>query len=80
MSTVVFLGLILFSLYLAIRSKKGHGAQSVHDFFVASRQFGAYLVFFLAAGEIYSIGTMVGFPGGIYAKGPTYGVWFLGYI
>jgi SSS family solute:Na+ symporter len=80
MSTVVFLGFILFSLYLAIRSKQGHGAQSVHDFFVASRQFGAYLVFFLAAGEIYSIGTMVGFPGGIYAKGPTYGVWFLGYI
>lgn len=37
-------------------------------------------MFFLAAGEIYSIGTMVGFPGGIYAKGPTYGVWFLGYI
>ncbi|AKJ68089.1 sodium:solute symporter [Pandoraea thiooxydans] len=80
MSTVVFLGLIIFSIYLAVRSKKGHGAQSVHDFFVASRQFGAYLVFFLAAGEIYSIGTMVGFPGGIYAKGPTYGIWFLGYI
>jgi len=80
MSTVVFLGFILFSLFLAMRSKKGHGGQSVHDFFVASRQFGAYLVFFLAAGEIYSIGTMVGFPGGIYAKGPTYGVWFLGYI
>jgi solute:Na+ symporter, SSS family len=80
MSTAVFLGFILFSLYLAIRSKKGHSAQTVHDFFVASRQFGAFLVFFLAAGEIYSIGTMVGFPGGIYAKGPTYGVWFLGYI
>ncbi|NSX16435.1 sodium:solute symporter family protein [Cupriavidus taiwanensis] len=80
MTTAVFLGFIVFSLYLAIRSKKGHGAQSMHDFFVASRQFGAFLVFFLAAGEIYSIGTMVGFPGGIYAKGPTYGVWFLGYI
>lgn len=80
MSTIVFVGLIAFSLYLAIRAGKGRGAQSVHDFFVASRQFGAYLVFFLAAGEIYSIGTMVGFPGGIYAKGPTYGVWFLGYI
>ena len=52
----------------------------MHDFFVASRQFGTALVFFLTAGEIYSIGTMVGFPGGIYAKGPTYGVWFLGYI
>ncbi|MFD1559589.1 sodium:solute symporter [Paraburkholderia silviterrae] len=80
MSTAVFLGFIVFSLYLAIRSKKGRGAQSVHDFFVASRQFGAFLVFFLAAGEIYSIGTMVGFPGGIYAKGPSYGIWFLGYI
>jgi SSS family solute:Na+ symporter len=80
MATAVFLGFIVFSLYLAIRSKSGRGPQSVHDFFVASRQFGAYLVFFLAAGEIYSIGTMVGFPGGIYAKGPTYGVWFLGYI
>jgi SSS family solute:Na+ symporter len=80
MSTLVFLGFIAFSLYLAIRSGKGRGGQSVHDFFVASRQFGAALVFFLAAGEIYSIGTMVGFPGGIYAKGPTYGIWFLGYI
>lgn len=80
MTTAVFLGFIVFSLYLAIRSKQGRGAQSMHDFFVASRQFGAFLVFFLAAGEIYSIGTMVGFPGGIYAKGPTYGVWFLGYI
>lgn len=80
MTTAVFLGFIVFSLYLAVRSGKGHGGQSMHDFFVASRQFGAYLVFFLTAGEIYSIGTMVGFPGGIYAKGPTYGVWFLGYI
>ncbi|WGS51642.1 sodium:solute symporter family protein [Paraburkholderia sp. D15] len=80
MATAVFLGFILFSLYLAIRSNRGRGPQSMHDFFVASRQFGAPLVFFLAAGEIYSIGTMVGFPGGIYAKGPTYGVWFLGYI
>lgn len=80
MTSAVFLGFLALSLYLAIRSKKGHGAQSMHDFFVASRQFGAFLVFFLAAGEIYSIGTMVGFPGGIYAKGPTYGVWFLGYI
>ncbi|BAN26159.1 sodium:solute symporter family protein [Caballeronia insecticola] len=80
MASTVFLGFIALSLWLAIRAGKGRGSQSVHDFFVASRQFGAWLVFFLAAGEIYSIGTMVGFPGGIYAKGPTYGVWFLGYI
>ena len=80
MASTVFLGFIALSLWLALRAGKGRGSQSVHDFFVASRQFGAWLVFFLAAGEIYSIGTMVGFPGGIYAKGPTYGVWFLGYI
>ena len=82
MASIVFIGFILFSLYLAVRSRKGGSGdvQSVHDFFVASRQFGAWLVFFLAAGEVYSIGTMVGFPGGIYAKGPTYGIWFLGYI
>ncbi|MFX1765796.1 sodium:solute symporter family protein [Paraburkholderia sp. A1RI-2L] len=80
MATAVFLGFIIFSLYLAIRSKKGASKKDVHDFFVASGQFGACLVFFLTAGEIYSIGTMVGFPGGIYAKGPTYGIWFLGYI
>ncbi|BDD91257.1 sodium:solute symporter [Pandoraea cepalis] len=80
MATLIFAGFILLSVYLALRARGGRGPQSVHDFFVASRQFGAWLVFFLAAGEIYSIGTMVGFPGGIYAKGPTYGVWFLGYI
>ena len=80
MSTAVFLGFIVLSLYLALRSRKGTGPQSSHDFFVASRQFGAFLVFFLAAGEIYSVATMVGFAGGIYAKGPTYGIWFLGYI
>ncbi|MCG5075457.1 sodium:solute symporter family protein [Paraburkholderia tagetis] len=80
MSTLVFSLLIALSLYLAIRSRRGHSKQSVHDFFVASGQFGTAFVFFLTAGEIYSIGTMVGFPGGIYAKGPTYGVWFLGYI
>ena len=40
MSTFVFSLFIAFSLYLAIRSRRGHGKQSVHDFFVASRQFG----------------------------------------
>jgi solute:Na+ symporter, SSS family len=80
MSTVVFAGFILFSFVLALRSRRGANAQSVHDFFIASRQFGSFLVFFLSAGEIYSVATMVGFAGGIYAKGPTYGIWFLGYI
>jgi SSS family solute:Na+ symporter len=80
MASTVFIGFIALSLFLALRARSKHKSQSMHDFFVASRQFGTALVFFLTAGEIYSIGTMVGFPGGIYAKGPTYGVWFLGYI
>lgn len=80
MSTVIFIGFIVFSLYLAFSSRKGGDHQSVQDFFIASRQFGTFLVFFLAAGDIYSVGAMVGFPGGIYAKGPAYGIWYLGYI
>jgi hypothetical protein len=51
-----------------IRSRRGHGKQTKHDFFVASRQFSVALVFFLTAGEIYSIGMMVGFPGGPEAR------------
>jgi len=80
MATTVFLGIILFSVWLALRAGRTVRDKSSHDYFVASRQFGGLLVFFLTAGEIYSIGTMIGFPGGIYAKGPTYGIWFLGYI
>ncbi|MFC4275787.1 sodium:solute symporter family protein [Achromobacter aloeverae] len=82
MSTAIFIGFLAFSLLLSLLSKgrHGHGRQSAKDFFVGSRQFSAALVFFLSAGEIYSITTMAGLPGGIYAKGPLYGVWFLGYV
>ncbi|WP_322050596.1 sodium:solute symporter family protein [Paraburkholderia bannensis] len=80
MALIVFGIFILMSIVLALRAKAGGTSKSVHDFFVASGQFGSRLLFVLAAGEIYSIGTMVGFPGGIYAKGATYGVWFIGYI
>ncbi|HQT86520.1 MAG: sodium:solute symporter [Acidiphilium sp. 37-64-53] len=80
MASFVFACLILASLGLAIFAKRGHHTESVREFFIASRQFGGFLVFFLAVGEIYSIGTIIGFPGGIYAMGGTYGIWFLGYI
>lgn len=79
MSTLIFLGFIVLSIALALLSKKASG-HTARDFFVGSRQFGAALVFFLSAGEIYSISTMAGLPGGIYAKGPFYGVWLLGYV
>jgi solute:Na+ symporter, SSS family len=80
MATVVFIVLIVASLVLAYASKRGHDVTDIKSYLIASRQFGSALLFFLAVGEIYSIGTMIGFPGGIYAKGSTYGVWFLGYI
>jgi SSS family solute:Na+ symporter len=80
MASLVFAILIAASLLLAFLARRGHQTSDLREFFIASRQFGAYLLFFLAVGEIYSIGTMIGFPAGIYAKGPTYGIWFLGYI
>ncbi len=80
MATAVFLLLILGSLVIALASSRGHGSGDIKQYVIASGQFGGLLLFFLAAGEIYSIGTMIGFPGGIYAKGPAYGIWFLGYV
>lgn len=80
MGTAVFVGIIALSLFLAIRSKKNKKDDSARDFVIASNQFSAKLIFFLIAGEVYTISTIMGFPGGIYANGPTYGIWFLGYI
>jgi len=78
--TAVFLGLIALSLVLAAISKRGHSHQKAEDFFVASGQFRTVLFFFLAVGETYSIATILGYPGGIYANGTTAATWFLGYI
>lgn len=80
MSTVMFVAIMALSLALALIARRNRTGNSSHDFFVASGQLGAFLIFFLAAGEIYSTATMVGLPGGIYAKGPSYAIWFLGYI
>jgi solute:Na+ symporter, SSS family len=80
MATLVFVVIIAATLLIAFAAKRGHHTGNLREFFIASRQFGGFLVFFLSVGEIYSVATMIGFPGGIYAKGGTYGIWFLGYI
>jgi solute:Na+ symporter, SSS family len=80
MASFVFLAIIVFSLVVAFAAIRGHDMHDLKEYLIASRQFGGFLLFFLSVGEVYSIGTMIGFPGGIYAKGPTYGIWFLGYI
>jgi solute:Na+ symporter, SSS family len=78
--TAVFLAIIALSLVLAAFSKRGHAHQKAEDFFVASGQFRTVLFFFLAVGETYSIATILGYPGGIYANGTSAATWFLGYI
>lgn len=78
--TAAFLGVILLSIALAALSRRGHPVQKAEDFFVASGQFNAILFFFLAVGETYSIGSILGYPGGVYAGGTGAATWFLGYI
>jgi SSS family solute:Na+ symporter len=76
--TLVFAGLVALSLLVASASRR-HAHQDAKDFFVASGQFGL-LFFFLAVGETYSIATILGFPGGVYAHGTGFVSWFIGYI
>jgi SSS family solute:Na+ symporter len=80
MATIVFGTLIACSLALALMARRGHGTRSARDFFIASRQFGGFLLFFLSVGEIYSVATIIAFPGSIYANGGAFGIWFIGYI
>ena len=78
--TLAFLAIIVLSLLLALYSKRGHVHQKAEDFFVASGQLNTVLFFFLAVGETYSIATIFGYPGGVYASGTGFVTWFLGYI
>jgi SSS family solute:Na+ symporter len=77
---VAFAIVILLSLALALASKRGHAGQDARSFFVASGQLGGLLVFFLSVGETYSVASMLGFPGGVYAHGDSFSAWFFGYI
>jgi SSS family solute:Na+ symporter len=74
-----FAFIILLALGAGFWSRRG-AKGDIDDYLVGSRSFGGLLVFVLAVGEVYSIGTLIGFPGGVYAAGASYGVWFIGYI
>jgi SSS family solute:Na+ symporter len=80
MLAVVFFTVMAVSVVVAFLARTGLRTMTVGEFLVGGRSFPGWLLYFLAVGEIYSIGTMIGLPGGIYAKGASYGVWFLGYI
>jgi SSS family solute:Na+ symporter len=62
---------------LAGRIGQGGG---ISEYLVGGRSFAPWLVYFLAVGEVYSIGSMLGFPSGVYAEGASSAVWFMGYI
>src|SRR5215213_9325292 len=79
MTVGIFAAIIIASL-LAFLAARNRDVLKINEYLVAGRSFSGFLLFFLAVGEIYSIGTMVGLPGGIYAEGAGYGVWFVGYI
>ncbi len=80
MAFVIFCVILIASLVIAVLSKKGAVSSDMGDVMTAGGSFGAFLVFFISVGEIYSIGTMIGTPGSIYANGATYGLWFICYI
>ncbi len=81
MTVAIIAGIvILITIGVALYAGHGHSKSNISEFLVGGRSFPAWLLFFLAVGEVYSIGTLLGFPGGIYAKGASYGVWFIGYI
>ena len=80
MAFAIFALILIASLVIAILSKRGAVSSDMGDVMTAGGSFGAFLVFFISVGEIYSIGTMIGTPGSIYANSATYGLWFICYI
>ncbi|UYH50685.1 hypothetical protein N5W20_06065 [Candidatus Kirkpatrickella diaphorinae] len=68
----------LIALLLALSGARS--GQNASRFFAAAGQFGLVLYAVLAIGDTYSIGTLLGFPGSIYADGGFAALWFCGYI
>lgn len=80
MLPLIFFSIIAISVVVAFAARTGLKNMTIGEYLVGGRSFPAWLLYFLAVGEIYSIGTMIGLPSGIYAGGSEYGIWFLGYI
>ncbi|MDR3573876.1 MAG: sodium:solute symporter family protein [Anaerolineaceae bacterium] len=80
MALVVFIATIVASIVLVYFARRGAIPNSMEDIMKASGTFGPFLLFFISVGEIYTIGTLLGAPGSIYARGANYGVWFFCYI
>lgn len=76
-----FVLVLLLALGLACAPLKSGVSRDPRAFFAARGQFGVALFFLLSVGETYSIGSVLGFPGGIAASGSIdVALWFVGYI
>lgn len=80
MLPIIFFAVMGLSVLVAFAARTGFKNMTIGEYLVGGRSFPPWLLYFLAVGEIYSIGTMIGLPSGIYAGGASYGIWFLGYI
>lgn len=79
--SAIFFSVIGLSVLIALAARLGVSKNmTIGEFLVGGRSFPAWLLYFLAVGEIYSIGTMIGLPSGVYAHGARDAIWFLGYI
>lgn len=80
MISFIFFSVIAISVLIAFAARSGLKKMSIGEYLVGGRSFPAWLLYFLAVGEIYSIGTMIGLPSGVYSSGAGHAIWFLGYI
>lgn len=78
MAAITFALVLVAAVALGVYSRRG--MKTTEDFLVGGRSFGGVLLFILVVGEVYSIGTVIGFPGGVYAEGAAFAIWFMGYI
>ncbi|MFT8644315.1 sodium:solute symporter family protein [Gluconacetobacter sp.] len=79
-ANIVFFAVIMLAFVIVLYARRGHAGGGARDYFVASGQFGGFLLFFLSVGETYSIGSILGFPAATYVQGTPFVLWFLGYI
>jgi solute:Na+ symporter, SSS family len=80
MRAVIVGCVLLLSLGAACLARMRSRHLSVESLLVADRALPAPMLFILTVGEIYSIGSIVAFPAGLYSHGLSYGYWFLGYL
>lgn len=64
---IIFFAIMAASVGVALLARTGMRNSSMGEYLVGGRSFPPWLLYFLAVGEIYSIGTMIGLPSGIYA-------------